>query len=245
MNFIMDVLVQPATHACIETLLWIALFSATTSQTIGGFSKEHYLSYVLWAAFIARINTSWMFEFRMVDEVDSGAVNSILARPVSFFEYYLSQFLGYKLITTAISLLIPLGIHFVWGSPILLERLPAVLLLVFYYLFLVHMMSFCICAMAFFFNRVHSFTVAKNLTLWIISGELFPLDLVPEPWKSVLLNLPFSSAVYVPVAYLTGRIGFDSYVHGFYTITGGIIVFGIVGSLLWKAGLRQYSGTGA
>ncbi len=238
-------MVQPAAHAMIETLLWLALFQAVGTATIAGFTKENYLSYVLWAAFIARINTSWMFEFKMVEEIDSGSVNSILARPISFFEYYLSQLLGYKMITTVFSLLVPLSIHFIWGSPVLLIRLPAVLVLVVYYLILVHIMSVCIASMAFFFNRVHSFTVAKNLTLWIISGELFPLDLVPEPWKTILLNLPFSSAVYVPVAYLTGRIGTEQFMHGFYTITGGIVVLGGLSYLLWQRGLKQYSGTGA
>lgn len=236
---------QPATHALIETLLWLALFQAVDSTTIAGFSKENYLSYVLWAAFIARISTSWMFEFRMVEEIDSGAVNSILARPISFFEYYLSQLLGYKMITTAFSLTIPLGIHFIWGSPVILSRLPAVLVMVLYYLVLVHIMSICICSMAFYFNRVHSFTVAKNLTLWIISGELFPLDLTPEPYRSFLLSLPFSSSVYVPVAYLIGRIEVDAFVHGFYTITYGIVVLGAFAYLLWRQGLRSYSGTGA
>lgn len=223
----------------------MAIFAVSSSDTIGGFTKEYYLSYVLWTAFIARLTSSWMYEFRMIEEVESGSINGLLVRPMSYFEYYLSQLMGYKAIVVVFSLIFPMILGSIFNFPILWERLPGTLALVFYYLVLVHILSFMISTVAFHLNKIYSLTVAKNLGLWLFTGELFPLDLLPEPWKSIIINLPFANAVYIPVGYLTGRIGTDMLLHGFMTNTLGIAVFGTISYGMWKWGLSKYAGTGA
>ena len=52
---------------------------------------------------------------------------------------------------------------------------------------LVHAISFVVAASAFYLNKVHAFTGAKNLALWLFTGELFPLDLMPEPLRSLVI----------------------------------------------------------
>ncbi len=229
----------------IELTLWLAIFATSGAATIGGFSKEYYLSYVLWTAFISRITTSWMYESKMIEEIDSGSINGLLVRPMSFFEYYLSQLMGYKVISTATSLVVPFVIGYFMDFPVIWQRIPATLALIFYYLILVHVISFGISSIAFHLNKIYSLTVAKNLGLWLLSGELFPLDLLPEPWKSLILNLPFCNAVYIPVSYLTGRAGPELLMHGFYTNTIGLVVIGGLSYGMWKWGVSKYAGTGA
>ncbi len=229
-------------------MLWSAIFASATadgSTTLAGITREYYLSYALWAAFFGRITASWMYEFRMIEEIESGTVNSVLARPISFYEYYLGQLMGYKALSTGFSLLVPMAITFFMTSSTDLTRLPLVLLLTFYALIFVHTVSFAVSSFGFFFNRVRAFTYAKNILLWGLSGELFPLDLVPEPFRSWVIALPFASFVYVPVGYLTGRLGIEAVGTGFVSLTVGLIVMGFASSLLWRAGNRRYSGTGA
>lgn len=244
-NFFTDAVLQPFCTSLIELTLWFAVFASTTSTTIGGFTREYYLAYALWTAFIARIATSWMYEFKMIDEIDSGSINGLLVRPMSFFEYYLSQLLGYKLITTGISLLIPLAMITFFKLPTIYSRIPLALLLITYYLVLVHTMGFIVSSMAFHLNRIYSLTGTKNLALWLVSGELVPVDLLPEPYKTWVLNLPFCNGIYIPVGYITGRVGTDMVWHGFMTTTLGLAVFGSIAALMWRWGLRKYAGTGA
>ena len=94
-------------------------------------------------------------------------------------------------------------------------------------------------------GHVDADTIAKNLVFWILSGELFPLDLISEPWRSRLLTLPFPSGVFLPVGYTTGRVGLVQMQNGFISVTVAILILNIIGSLLWKQGLRSYEGTGA
>lgn len=245
LNYFIDAIVQPVFTTLIEILLWIAVFKGAGTQTIVGFEQNSFFAYALWAAFFGRIAASWMYEFRMVEEVYSGTVNTILVRPVSFYEYYFSQLMGYKVLTTAVSLLVPVFAVMIFDLPSQLLRLPMAILLCLYYLVLVHTMSFIISSFAFFLNKVNSITVAKNLMLWILTGEMIPLDLFPPTIKQVLLWLPFSSGTFIPVAYITGRVGIETVMQGFVSVTIGIAVAGIIGALLWRKGLAQYSGTGA
>lgn len=243
-NYFIDALAQPLLTSAVEVTLWTALFAGAT-QTIGGFTKEYYLAYVIWGAFVARITVSWMYEYRMIEEIDSGSINGLLVRPMSFFEYYLSQLMGYKLVTTAISLVAPAAAILIFKLPTDFSRVPLALLLVTYYLFLVHTLGFLVATFAFRLNRVHSFIVAKNLALWLLSGELIPIDLLPETYKNILLALPFCNAVYVPVGYITGRIDVSVVYQGFASVTIGILVLGVMARISWVRGLKKYAGTGA
>lgn len=181
----------------------------------------------------------------MIEEVSSGTVNSLIVRPMSFFEYYLSQFLGYKILIMATSFFIPAIFCYFMELPVLYERLPAALLLILLYLVFALLMSFIISTFAFHLNRVWSLTIAKNLGLWVFTGELFPLDILPDRIKNILIHLPFANAVYIPVGYLTGRLNEPLLLRGFLSTFMGILVLGILGSYLWRQGLKTYSGTGA
>ena len=244
-NFIIDAFIQPILTVGIEVLLWLAIFKTAEHAKIGGFTKQDYLAYAVWAPFLGRITISWMYESMMVEEVSSGTINTILSRPLSFFEYYLSQLMGYKLITTAFSLMVPLLASFAFELPVHFLRIPLAMLLIIYYLILVHMMSFLISVIGFYLTRVRSFTLLKNLTLLLLSGELVPIDLMPKALEKLLLILPFSSGVYIPLAYLSGRGDFELLKTGFLNVTVAIVVFGIMCVLFWKRGVREYTGTGA
>ncbi|MDG0815207.1 ABC transporter permease [Bdellovibrio svalbardensis] len=245
LNYFVDAVVQPTLTTGIEILLWFAVFRGAQTTEIAGFTREYYLSYALWGAFFARICTSWMYESRMIQEIDSGSINSLLTRPMSYYEYYFSQLMGYKFITTIVSMIIPLMAIGIFELPTKFARLPMAFALEFYYLILVHSISFVIASCAFYLNKVYSFTAAKNLALWLLTGELFPLDLMPEPFKSFVIALPFSAGVYVPVGYLTGRLEIASIYQSFISVTIGIVVVNLLGAWMWKKGLNVYTGTGA
>lgn len=245
LNYFVDALLQPTLTTGIEMLLWFAVFAGAGTSEIAGFGREYYLAYAMWAAFFARICTSWMYETRMIQEIDSGSINSLLVRPMSFYEYYFSQLMGYKFVTTVVSMMVPvIAINF-FDLPTKFERLPLAFALEFYYLILVHSISFVIAASAFYLNKVYALTGAKNLALWLFTGELFPLDLMPEPFKSAVIAMPFSAGVYVPVGYLTGRLDISSVWQAFGSITIGIVFVNILGIWMWKKGVNVYSGTGA
>lgn len=223
----------------------MAILTGISGGQLGGYGREYYLAYALWANFMGRISINWMYEFTMLDDVDSGRLNAILMRPISFYEFYLAQFMGYKLTVALISLWIPSVVCILLNAPFHPERLPLMFALVIFFLVFTHTLSFCVACMAFYMNRAHSLTAMKNLAIWVLAGELVPLDLYPEPFKSFLIHSPFAAGVYLPVGYLTGRVDTPMMLNGFVSVGLGLVVVGSIAFALWKTGVRNYAGTGA
>lgn len=245
LNFLIDSIFQPLVNSIVEMVLWMAIFKGSQAVEIAGFDRSYYLAYAIWGTFVARITVNWMYEFRMIEEIETGSINGLLARPMTYYEYYLSQLLGYKFVTSIISFIFPIAIILLFELPTQWSRLPAALALIFYYVIFIYGMSFCIACLAFFFNKANSLTVTKNLALWLLTGELFPLDLMPENLKNFFLVLPFSSGVYIPVGYITGRIDNNTLLQGFQVTTWGIIIVSFLSYFLWHKGMKSYVGTGA
>lgn len=245
LNAITDWCLNPLMSTVVELAMWWTMFNAMGVTTLGGFPREYYLSYVNWAVFFSRISANWMYEFRMLQEVESGSINAILVRPVSFFEYYLGQFVGYKIFTIIFSLWLPALLALFVGGTTDFARLPAAILLIIVYLVFTYTLSFCISTFAFRLTKVSSFTVTKNFFIWLASGELFPLDLLPDHLQRLASFFPFSSACYVPVGFLTHRLEWEEYWRGLGVTSLWTVAFGIVALTLWRSGIRAYTGTGA
>lgn len=244
-NFFVDAFLQPILLIAVEWLLWWSIFSASGQSTINGYPRESYLAYVIWAGFFGRLSANWMYESRMCREIELGTVNTILTRPISFYEYYLSQFIGYKAIVALSSIGIPVISCWVLGLPVLWGHLPVALTLLFLYLIFTYTISFCMASAAFFTTRISGFTGAKNILFWVLCGETFPLDLLPPSFASIILSLPFCSGVYLPISLLTGRQSPSVLPSAFLSLLLGTIFFALTGRLLWKRGIAGYVGTGA
>lgn len=244
-NFLVDAFFQPIILIAVEGLLWWSIFSASGQSTINGYPRESYLSYVIWAGFFGRLSANWMYESRMCREVELGTINTILTRPITFYEYYLSQFIGYKSVVALSSITIPLIFSWALRLPVLWSNLPVALTLLFFYLVFTYTISFCMASAAFFTTRISGFTGAKNIMLWLLCGETFPLDLLPPNLAHVMLSLPFCAGVYLPISLLTGRQSLSVVPGALLSLTLGTLFFGLIGRLLWKRGVASYVGTGA
>src|ERR1035437_9243442 len=121
-DFFVDTILQPFLSTCMELAMWSSILTVAGISQLNGFSRASYLSYVLWATFVARVTANWSYEMEMEDEIESGHINAILLRPISFFEYYLSQFLGYKLSTIGFSFLFPLIVTWLFPTTVVWER---------------------------------------------------------------------------------------------------------------------------
>lgn len=243
-NLLVGVIALPVIAFGVECAFWLGVFQNSGHATIGGFTAKQYVTYLLWLM-LQLGAANWRFERTMIMEINSGAVNALLVRPTTFFEYHLGQLLGHKLITMLLMLPLILFIAWWWQLPLYWERLAPAILLGFCYLVMLHTLNFAICSMAFFFDHVYSLNTTKNMIIWFLVGELFPLDLLPSPLREWVIALPFSCGIYLPASYISGRISQEAFLQGFGSVALGLVFFAILGRLIWRQGLRTYSGTGA
>jgi ABC-2 type transport system permease protein len=240
----MAIALIPICFFLVEVAFWSGLIEASGSSQLGGFPVSYYLSYFLYSILqLGSIN--WRFERAMIAEINNGSVNALLLRPSSFYEYHMGQLLGQKLITALTMIPVVILIAWTWDLPFHLDRLPLVLIMGISYVILLFSLHFAVAAMAFFFDNVYSLNNSKNMIIWILTGELMPLDLLPSPIREWVIALPFSCGIYLPASYLSGRIDTNIFMKGFMSLAVGGIFFGLLSSLIWKMGLRRYGGTGA
>ncbi len=243
-DFVMGVLFIPLGAFLVEALFWLGLFDASGSETIGGYTSPHYVAYLLWL--VTGIGmANWRYERVMISEINTGGVNTLLLRPSSFYEYHLGQQLGQKFISAVLTVPILIGIVLIWDLPFHLNRLIPALMMGFSYVAVMFSLHFAVISMSFFYDHVYSLNNTKNMTIWFLTGELFPLDLLPSPMREWVIQLPFSCGTYLPAAYLTGRISTETFLHGFVSLGIGAVIFGLIARFVWRKGLRSYSGTGA
>ncbi|MBF2008174.1 MAG: ABC-2 family transporter protein [Chlorogloeopsis fritschii C42_A2020_084] len=76
-----------------------------------------------------------------------------------------------------------------------------------------------------------------------LSGMIAPLDVFPEPVRTVVLFTPFPYLIDFPASILVG-LPVDI-TRGFLATLGWILLFLILNRWLWRQGLKQYSGMGA
>jgi ABC-2 type transport system permease protein len=240
----MGVALVPICFFLVEAAFWSGLIKASGSNQLGGFPVSYYLGYFLYSILqLGSIN--WRFERAMISEINNGAVNALLLRPGSFYEYHLGQLLGQKLVTALAMIPVMLFIAWMWNLPFHVDRLPLVLLMGFTYVIILFSLHFAVASMAFFYDNVYSLNTSKNMIIWILTGELMPLDLLPSPLREWIIALPFSSGIYLPASFLSGRIELDIFMRGFLSLAIGGLFFGLLSAFIWKKGLRRYSGTGA
>jgi ABC-2 type transport system permease protein len=96
----------------------------------------------------------------------------------------------------------------------------------------------------FWFLEVTSFLYVINTLSFFVSGHMFPLDLMPAPWDTILKALPFSYLAYFPAAVFVGKIQGQELVWGLLTEAAWALGFMVLAQVLYRRGLRYYSAYG-
>jgi ABC-2 type transport system permease protein len=96
----------------------------------------------------------------------------------------------------------------------------------------------------FWFLEVSSLLFVYMLFNFFFSGHMFPLDMLPQPWKTIVQIIPLQYLAYFPAAVFLGKIsGVDLWVG--VGIQAAWTVFFIVAcrAAYWR-GVKRYSGFG-
>jgi len=79
---------------------------------------------------------------------------------------------------------------------------------------------------------------------FFISGQMMPLDLLPEPWFSILELLPFQYMAYFPAVVFLGKVtGTRLWLHLLRELLWAV-AFIVLARVLFRMGLRRYSAFG-
>ena len=231
----------------VSYFLWQAVFEAREVQTLGGMSFKAFLLYYLCVALVDKIVLAG-WRGGISNDIYEGSLSRYLVYPVSFFGYRLAIHFAGALFSVLQLLLVLLTWLLIFGAP------PDLSLSAFSVAggvgtaVLTSLLCFCMnCILdfvAFWADNVWSLQVMLRFAVQLLGGAMIPLSLFPERARQIVSWLPFPALISLPVRTLLGQVTWSEWTHAMLVALVWTGVFIFVMRVVWRRGLRQYSGVG-
>lgn len=231
----------------IQCFFWTAVFAASDSPVVYGYTFPQMIAYALIAGLTVKI-VSTGFEWEIVEDIKNGGLSKFIVQPIGYFAYRLACFLGRKAVQLVFLLalsLAALGLAAGFlGFELTLSRvlsfvpfsvLGAVLNFLIYY---------CLSSLAFTMTEVWGVFYGANQAILMLSGGIFPLDVFGPRVLAILSVLPFKYLVFYPANIINGRFTADEILTGAAVQLVWIAVLIPAARLCWKLGMKRYVAAG-
>jgi len=96
----------------------------------------------------------------------------------------------------------------------------------------------------FWWLEVSSLLFVYMLFNFFFSGHMFPIDMLPGFWGTLVRVIPLQYLAYFPAAVFLGKVQGAELVWGLLGQLGWVVFFMIVCRLMFHLGVKRYSGFG-
>jgi len=224
-------------------LVWAA---ASKNGPIGGFSSSDFILYYLCMLFLGSFVMSHiMWELAM--EIKEGQFSTMLLRPMSFYQLNFFRNLSWRVIRPI--LFAPFFVLLLFAYRGFLTHAEIHLGWEFWAsVAMGHLVSFTFVMMmamlALFTQEVSSIFELYYIPMLFLSGQLFPIAMLPT-WGAKLAKLfPFYFMTGAPTEILIGRITGPAIYQVLGTQALWVAICYVLSKVLWKTGLKHYTGVG-
>ncbi|WP_018461689.1 ABC transporter permease [Thermus oshimai] len=213
----------------------------------GGFplTSGEFARYFLMTYLVRQLTVVWVvWEFER--DVVEGRLSFRLLKPLDPFFEHLAAHVAERLARLPFVLLL-IGVFFLlfpearfvpaWDDLFLGLLLTALAFLLRY------LMQYTTALLTFWSERASALEEVFFLLYLFLSGTIAPLEVFPETVRALALLTPFPYLVYLPAATLAGQEVALWPGVGVVLLWGGFFL--LLSRLLWRLGLRRYSGMGA
>jgi ABC-2 type transport system permease protein len=234
-------------------LLWEAIY-AGAKQTdpkrteLAGFTREQMIAYLL------LIHVSRMFSSMpglaggIARDIREGTLKKYLIQPLDLLGYLVSYRAAHKVAYITTSALPYAGLFLAchgyfdgFPGPAVFAGYLAALVLGFVIGFL---FEACIGMMGFWFLEVTSLLWIITTLNYFVSGQMFPLDVLPPFWAGLLKALPLQYLAYFPAVVFLGKVSGPELAWGLLAELAWAVALGVLARWLYARGLRRYSAYG-
>jgi ABC-2 type transport system permease protein len=229
-------------------LLWQAIYKGSKQSSLAGFRIDEMIAYLLLTHISRMFSSMPGLAGGIARDIRDGTLKRYLIQPVDMIAYLLSYRIAHKVAYIVTSAL-PYAILF-YVCRGFFHRFPDATTMAAYALSL--SLSFlvgfyfeaCVGMVGFWFLEVTSLLYIVMTLNFFISGHMLPLDLLPQPWVSILKALPFQYMAYFPAVVFLGKVkGFDLAWHlGAEALWA--VFFMVLARTLYRVGLKRYSAFG-
>ncbi len=236
-----------------QIFLWAAVYESVGGQSSGariaGYSLDDMIAYYLLSMLARAFSSMPGLASTIAKQIREGEIKKYLVQPIDMIGFMLLGRAAHKIAYYSIATL-PFALVFFlcrgyfengWPSSEIMTAFVLSCLLGF---FLGYFLDLCIGLVGFWFLEVSSLLFIYMLLNFFLSGHMFPLDLLDEPWKTIVDWLPFKYMAYFPAAIFLGKVPAEQL--WWQVGVEGLWLLGLIGlsRILYWRGLKRYSGYG-
>jgi ABC-2 type transport system permease protein len=210
-----------------------------------GLKPLDFARYFITVFFVRQITVVWViWDFER--EVVEGKLSSRLLQPLDPVWHHVAAHISERAARLPFAVLLVVLFFMLYPQALWLPSLGQLLLfalaiiLAFVLRFVI---QYTFCMFAFWTERASALENFWFLFYLFLSGLIAPLDVFPEPMRIIVMFTPFPYLIAFPASLLVGLpvdVG-----RGFVSMLGWILIFLGANRLLWRIGLKRYSGMGA
>lgn len=237
-----------------QIFLWWAIFqsidaSGSGAGNINGYSFRDMVAYYLLTTIGRAFSSMPGLSSYVATRIRDGEIKKFLVQPIDFLSFLFWSRVAHKLAYYTVALL-PFALVFFLCRDffseltisstswmIFLLSLPLSFALGFY-------LETCLGLVGFWMLEVSSLLFVYMLFQFFLSGHMFPLDILPEPWGMIVGYLPIKYLAYFPAAVLLGKVTGAELMFDFGMLVFWVFFFFCLSRFLYACGLRRYSGYG-
>jgi len=237
-----------------QIFLWWAVFQSINpgspeKASLVGYSFPDMVAYYLLTMLVRAFSSMPGLASNIAKQIREGEIKKFLVQPVDLLGYLLLSRIAHKLAYYSVATL-PFALvfflcrnFFTAGMPDATQLLAFVLSVVLSFV-LGFFLEASLGLAGFWFMEISSLLFVYMLFSFFLSGHMFPLDILPEPWQSIVQYMPLKYLAYFPAAVFLGKVTGAQLWFEMAVLVGWTTAFVVLSRFLYAAGLRRYSGYG-
>ncbi len=237
-----------------QIFLWWAIFDTIGNGSrdgalIAGYSFQNMVAYYLLTMVGRAFSSMPGLASGIALQIRNGEIKKFLIQPIDLLGFLLLNRIAHKLAYYSVATL-PFAFVFFLCRGYFVEGWPNwdVLLCFLLTLFMGFVLGFflemTIGLIGFWFLEVSSLLFIYMLFSFFLSGHMFPLDMLPQPWGQIVNMLPLKYLAYFPAAVFLGKVPHDELIRALWIEVAWIVVFAFLARVAYQRGVRRYSGYG-
>jgi len=239
-----------------QIFLWGAVFAAVEAgradsagpPQVVGYTYHQMIAYYLLTMVSRAFSSMPGLASGVARDIREGTIKKFLVQPIDMLGFLLLYRLAHKLVYYAVALLPFVLVFYLcrgffdgWPAPPVMAAYVFSLVLSF---LLGFFLEATIGMLGFWFLEVSSLLFVYMLFNFFFSGHMFPIDMLPPFWRSLVELVPLQYLAYFPAAVFLGKVQGAELVRGLWVQMGWVAFFMVAARVAWRRGTRRYSGFG-
>jgi ABC-2 type transport system permease protein len=230
-----------------SVLIWRAIFAQRTSD-VAGYDYQAMVWYFLLTILVNNLVAPTEDEWQIAADIRDGQMNAFLVKPFNYLGYRISLYASYRLLYTVFTLAPLAAVVWYFRADVTLPASAGTWGITAVSLAMAGMIQFFIAyslaMMAFWILEISTIVFILYSFEYFLSGQIFPLDIMPAWMHGALQVLPFTYELFFPISIFLGKVHGAELGRGLAIQAAWLFVMWMTARTMFRRGVRHYQAVG-